>query len=336
MSNSDTVLDSAKIKKNIPKYEEEYDPSKDTRPYHVYRNDIKYKNRNNIDIDRAVFDNDDVKKDFINGQTDTIDYRIKECIREKHQILDLAHMASNIFQLLESYPRFHNIAPKIEVLSANDCQIDVLEDLSMFSNLISLNISDNRLRKIPKLPDSLEELIIDNNQIQFIPYMKNIKRLRARNNDIRKIHYSNSMESLNLTDNIHLTELALLTKLYYLEIARTGISGIPAFPHLKYLDIEETRVKILPELPNLYILSCVKSELSDISKLNNLYSLVSTNSKIRKVHYMETLQKFIYNGNHQNEIQISRSYKVHRIFKNKDDVVDVLLKANPVPVNVMS
>ena len=308
----------------------------DTRPYTVYRNDIKYRNRNDIDMSRAVFENEDVKKDFMNGQTDTIDYRIKDCIREKYQVFDLAHMPSNAFELLKSHKLFNEIAPKVEVLSANDCEFENLPDLTMFSRLISLNIGDNKLTSLPKLPESLEELIIDNNRIQLIPYMKNLKRLRARKNDIKKIHYSATMESLNLSDNTNLKEIAQLPRLYSLDIARTGIADIPTFPNLKFLDMTETNIKSLPNLPLLHILICVRSELSDISKLSNLYSLVSTNSKVRKIHFMETLQKFTYHNDHKNEIRVSNQYKAHRIIKNKSDVIDMMFKENPVPVNVMS
>jgi Leucine-rich repeat (LRR) protein len=340
---SDTDKESTKsrvaynqVSKNPNKYEEDYDPEKDTRSYHVYRNDIKYRDKNDIDIERAIFENDDVKNDFMYGDTDTIDYRIKDCIREKFQVLDLAHMSSNVFALLKSHSSFDNIASKVEVLSANDCSIETLDDLSMFSNLISLNIGDNNLRKLPKLPNSLEELIIDNNKITLIPYMSNLKRLRARNNHLRKIHYSDSMESLNLSKNPNLTELSPLSRLYHLEVGETGISDVPVCPNLKYLDLHETAVRSLPELPNLHILSCVRSELSDISKLTNLYSLVSTDSKLRRIHYMETLQTITYNSAHQNDIRLSNRYRVHRIFRNKNDVIEALFKPNPVPVNVMS
>jgi hypothetical protein len=322
--------------KNPNKYEEDYDPKKDTRPYHVYRNDIKYRDKNDIDIDRAIFDSDAVRDDFLNADTDTIDYRIKDCIREKYQVLDLAHMTPDVFDLLKSHHLFNEIAPKVDMLSVNDCGIETLEDLSMFSNLICLNIGDNQLQKLPKLPSTLEELIIDNNRITLIPYMCNIKRLRARNNRIKKIHYSDSMESLNLSKNPKLAELAPLSRLYHLEVGETGITEVPVCPNLKYLDLHETGVVSLPDLPNLHILSCVRSKLSDISKLTNLYSLVSTDSNVRQIHYMETLQKFTYNSLHQNEIRFSNRYIAHRIFRNKNNIIDVLFKENPVPVNVMS
>ena len=322
--------------KNPNKYEEEYDPRRDTRKYTVYRNDIKYRDKNAIDIDRAEFENDDVMNDFLSGETDTIEYRLKECACEKFQVLDLAHMGSDVFDVLRSHPSFNQIAVRVEVLSANDCGIERLDDLSMFTSLQSLNIGDNDLTVLPKLPSSLEELIIDNNRIRVIPYMSKLKRLRARNNRIKRVHFSDSMESLNLSKNENLTELAPLSRLYHLEIGQTGVTEVPVCPNLKYLDIKATGIQTLPELPNLHILACVGSQLSDISKLTNLYALVSTDSKVRRIHYIDTLQKFTYNSRHQNEIQFSKKYKAHRIFKNKNDIIDVMFKANPVPVNVMS
>jgi len=341
MSNDDANIKRDRKAYNVSskdpnKYEEDYDPKRDNRKYTIYRNDIKYRSRNDIDMGRAIFDSEDVRDDFLNGATDTLDYRIKDCEREKYQVLDLAHMTQDVFDQLYRHEKFESIVSRIEILTANDCGINDLPDLTVFTNLICLNIGDNNVSTLPRLPSSLEELIIDNNQVESIPYMSNLKRLRARNNRLRRIHYSDSMESLNLSKNRDLIELAPLSQLYHLEVGETGVTEIPLCPNLKYLDLYKTRVETLPDLPKLHILTCIKSKLSDISNLTNLYSLVSTGSMIRRVHYMDTLQKFSFDSADQKEIRLSRRYKAHRIFKNKNDVIDMMFKLNPVPVNVMT
>jgi len=88
-----------KLERTIEKYRDDgsnkayidYDPSKDTRSYPVYRNDIKFRHHRNVDPSRAVWD-DDVKKDFHEKDTDSIEYRLEECKRENYETLDLCHM----------------------------------------------------------------------------------------------------------------------------------------------------------------------------------------------------------------------------------------------------
>jgi hypothetical protein len=322
--------------KNPNKFEEDYDPERDNRKYVVYRNDIKYKGRNNIDLSRAIFQDEEVENDFKNCDTDNIDYRIKDCIREKCELLDLAHMTADAFIQLFSHPQFDEIKLKIEVISANESDIEEVPDLRVFNNLISLNLSGNKLDRLPFLPHSLEELIIDDNEIEIVQFMPVIKRIRARNNRLHTIEYSNTLESMCLSNNPNLVQIVELPKLYHLEIKRTGITQIPICPNLKYLDIDETRIRVLPALDNLHILSCVRSKLSDISLLTTLYALVTTDSKIRQIHYMPTLQKLTFNSIHQNEIRLSSRYKAHRMYKNKNDIIDMVFTANPIPVKIMN
>jgi len=319
-------------------------PSSSTQRYMVYRNDIKYKAQNSIDLDRAVFENDEVRKDFM-SDTDNIEYRIKECFREKCQVLDVAHTSAScttttcMMDRIIAHPKFPEIKNHIIIISANDMCIPLYKtplDFSVFSNLLSLNLSNNNLTSLPNLPVSLEELIIDSNRISHIPMMKHIKRIRARQNNLNRIDYAPSLESLNVSDNPELRSIISLPNLYYLDIARTGITQIPMCSNLKYLDMSETRISVLQTLPSLCILRCEKSDLQDISALQNLYVLMTTDSKVRTVHYMDTLQKLTYSGKHKKDIRLSSRYKVYNIVKNSNDVYDITLKAKPVVVKILN
>jgi hypothetical protein len=313
---------------------EDYDPRKDKRKYVVYRNDIKYKTKNKIDLDRAIFHDKETENDFMNCDTDDIDYRIKQCIIEKYQVLDLAHMDKNAFTKLTKHTEYNKIRNNVIVISANESNLSTLPDLSKFRNLISINLNHNNISTLPFLPDSLEELLIDNNQIEFIKYLPNIKRIKARSNKLKKIEYNDKLRSLFLSNNPHLKHIDPLPNLYYLDISKTGICTIPQCKNLKFLDIDGTNIKTLPILNNLHILSCVRSSLGDISNLTSLYSLVSTDSNVRKLHYMDLMQQFSYNSDHK--IQMSSKYKAHHIFKNKTGVIEVIFKENPVPVNILN
>ena len=136
---------------------EDYDPKLDKRKYVVYRNDIKYKNKNSIDLDRAIFHDKETQNDFMNYDTDDIDYRIKQCVLEKYQVLDLAHMDENAFTKLMSHKMINEIKKKVLVISANESNLSKLPNLSVFTNLISINLNHNNIRVLPNLPDTLEE-----------------------------------------------------------------------------------------------------------------------------------------------------------------------------------
>lgn len=320
------------------------DPIKSTQKYMVYRNDIKYKAQNSIDLDRAVFENDEVRQDFM-SDTNGVEYRIKECFREKGQVLDVAHTSAScttktcMMDRIIAHPKFQEIKDHIIIISSNDMCDNLYKtplDFSVFSNLLSLNLSNNGLSSLPNLPASLEELIIDSNKISHIPMMRHIKRIRARQNNLSRIDYTPSLESLNVSDNPELQTIVNLPNLYYLDIARTGITQIPECPNLKYLDMSETRISVLQILPSLCILRCEKSDLRDISALQNLYVLMTTDSKVRTIHYMDTLQKLTYSGEHKKDIKLSSRYKVYNIVKNSNDVYDITLKAKPVVVKILN
>jgi hypothetical protein len=48
-----------------------------TQKYLVYRNDLKYKKFNNIDINKVNWFDDSIKNDFIDKDTDDIAFRKK-------------------------------------------------------------------------------------------------------------------------------------------------------------------------------------------------------------------------------------------------------------------
>ena len=87
------------------------------KQYPVYRNDIKFKKFRNIDPSMAIW-NDDVKHDYYNKDTDSVSYRIEECIREKSEMIDLSHMDEDCFINLFAHKMFPTIRVKIQHIFA--------------------------------------------------------------------------------------------------------------------------------------------------------------------------------------------------------------------------
>lgn len=331
--------------------------------YIVYQNDIKYKTKNDIDLNRAIFANKDVEKDFLDSDTKCVEYRMKEAAREKYQIIDVTHTEDgDILSKILSHNQIDKNKDKVIIISANEIfyktsqtsrdsvsdsgrdsekklqNIVNIPNLSkIFRNLQSINISYNRLKEMPELPEMIEELIADDNLIEKIPSFKNIRRISAKNNNLKEVGYSRSIESLIIPGNSSLFTLGVrsLPNLYYLDISNTGITEIPECSNLKYLNISDTKIRKLPILKNLSILRCERSELEDISNIDSLYVLMLSDSKIRTIRYMENLQKLIYSETDNTKIKISNRYKIYSISKNRNNIYDILLKPQLLPVKIL-
>lgn len=301
----------------------DYDPNKDKRKYIVYRNDIKYKKYRNIDPNRAIWE-EDVKHDFNNIDTDSLEYRINECEKEKYVILDLSYTDKNCFIKLKLHSKYKYIENNLQHLFAEHSNIEIIPDLNEMTKLETLDISFNNLSNLPKLPKSLVELVVNNNKIsQFKNELPNLKRLKVSNNNIASIIYNDSLESIYLNNN-PISYICELPKLYYMNISGTKIDNLYRLPLLKFLNCSKTLIKKIPEMKSLIYLICTNSEVADISELQTLETLEISNSKIIIIHYMEKLKKLIYFDN--GKIKLSSKYKIYNFKQNRNDIIEVNFK----------
>jgi hypothetical protein len=323
--------DTKKLKINEPIYcpdgtdraFRDYDPKKDTRKYPVYRNDIKFKKHRDVDPDRAIWD-PDVKDDFYSKETDSIEYRLEECRREKYETLDISHMKQNCFDMLVKNRMFSRIKCTVQHLLAKDCGLQSVPDLSGLTSLVTLDLSCNELKDLPELPESLEELIVNDNRLTRIANdLPGLKRFNGKNNMIASFNYSNSLESIYLSNN-PINYIPSLSNIYYLDISTTEIKNLHHCPDLKYLDCSYTELQVLPELKLLEYLQCNESQISDIGTLPNLRSLEMINTNITRVSYMKNLGTLIYH--HDNKFGISTQYKIQYVKKNKNNITEITFK----------
>jgi Leucine-rich repeat (LRR) protein len=289
--------------------------------YVVYRNDIKYKNYRNIDPNRARWKSD-VENDYKYKDTDSIEYRIYDCEKENYETLDLSHMESDCFDKLFSNKLFMTIRNKLKHIFARDSNISRIHDLDEFTSLQTLDISNNKLTHIPKLPISIEELIVNDNNITNIDNdLPNLKRLNAKNNKICKINYNRNIESMYINNN-PISEITRLDKIYYLDISNTNIDNLESLPSLTYLDCSHTKIQHIPKMDLLEHLICSESNVQDIDTMNSLKFLEIINTKVKKLKYMRNLCAMSYHND--NNFDISSSYKIKFIKKNKADIIEIL------------
>lgn len=292
--------------------------------YTVYRNDIKFKKYKNIDPECANW-TDDVKSAFLNSNTDSIEYRIEECIKENLETIDLSNMTSKCFDDFLSHSQFKTIVNKVQHIFAQSSNLSVIPNLHKFTNLITLDLSNNELTTIQNLPESLEELILNNNKLTSFVHnnLPNLKRLKITNNNIVEIKLSNSIESAYL-DNNPITNITCINNIKYLNISNTNITHIYSYPKLEIIECQYTKIKCIPKMNTLKELICNYSQVSDISELKYLETIEMINTQITKIHYMNSLYSLKYHGD--NIFRLSNLYQLFNIMKNKRNINEILFK----------
>lgn len=299
-----------------------YDRKLDKGKYPVYRNDIKYKRLRKIDPSRAVW-SDDVKNDFYNKDTDSIEYRMEECVREKYSILDLSHMNKKCFDELFKNEIFLSTMTKIQHMFARDCGLRKIPNLKCMTNLQTLDVSCNKITELSELPETIEELIVDNNRLTFIENnMPKLLRLYCENNKINKINFPGTLERIHMKNN-PIENLPSLCSLYYLDLSSTNVKKLESFPKLKHLLISSTKIEIVKDFALLEHLICNSSEIKRICNTPNLQSIEMANSlNMDCIPYMPKLYRLTYTQTHK--FKLSKKYKIKTVMKNKNNINELV------------
>jgi Leucine-rich repeat (LRR) protein len=106
--------------------------------------------------------------------------------RELYQLIKSLIVAKDVFKLDGNLTKLYNRGS----INVSNKEITNIPNLSLFKNLKTLSLSDNKIEKIPEtLPDSLEELWLYNNKIEKIPdkLPNSLKTLDLTANKIKKV-----------------------------------------------------------------------------------------------------------------------------------------------------
>lgn len=262
--------------------------------YAIYKTDLKHKKDRNLDPDKIIWNNN-LKYLYDNVDLDSLEYRLYECKRSNIITLDLNNLA------LTEFPNISNeYKEKIKNLFIAENSLEILPDLSDFKQLETLDISNNRLTNIIKLPLTLIELCCQSNKLSHLPSYSecpNLKRIECSKNEIKEIPSYSKLESLICNNNIihtigksplkylncsvnKLTKLDQYHNLVDLMCNNNNISDILIYRKLKYLEIIQTNISSIPFMENLEEVYCEKNTVKQISKRYNTES--SINIQIRK------------------------------------------------------
>lgn len=257
----------------------------------------------------------------------TFNLRIDDCIRQKLKYLDLSNINSDdIMKQLFSHKHFKEISSNLEHLFIYECNITNLPDLDIFKKLQTLDISNNKLTTLPKLPASLNELIAKNNNLsEFMINLPNLKRLNCENNKIVKMSITNdNIERLHVRNNpiICLTP-QIMPCIRYLDISNTKIISLPTCPNARVIEIEHTDIKNVPQINTLQHLICNNSKLENIVQMDKLTELEILGTNLLTIPFFPLLESLVVEQQKKQLIKLSSKYKLEYIRKNRQNNLEL-------------
>ena len=170
--------------------------------YVIYNNDIKYsESLDNVDKE-ALYDNK-LKDNIDNNITNKLEYRIQLCEKENYDHIDLSYLDNKLIKNFFSSTFYLKKSSKIKHLFMSNCNIYNIPNISKMEKLETLDISYNNIDELDtNLPNSLTELIINNNRIKSLDInLNNLIRLNCSNNKLRKVPYLSNIQKLDISNN---------------------------------------------------------------------------------------------------------------------------------------
>ena len=217
-----------------------------------------------------------------------------------------------------------------------DCRgIKVLPDLTRFKNLKEFYCSDNKLKSLPTLPQSLEVLYCSKNKLKSLPTLpQNLKKLYCSANKLTSLPTTlpQGLETLYCSDN-QLTSLPDLTRLKNLKelyCYKNQLTSLPTLLQtLETLYCFDNQLTYLPTLPEKIVFICWNNPIWDILNNDNS-SLIKVKQNIKIVnnfrHLNYSLQfkkKFIKWLWKSREKQIMEKYHPKYLLDNLEENTDL-------------
>lgn len=184
---------------------------------------------------------------------------------------------------LTSLPK--HLPPGLTVLNVSNNKLSRLPELPR--TLISLDASYNILTSLPRYPGSLEKLDISHNKLNLLPALPpGLKMLDVSNNAFTRLPILPAgMTTLDASNN-HLTTLPNLPRsLITLIVENNLLSKIPALPvGLLELNVNKNSLTSLPALPRaLATLKCNEKVIRDLPEdLASLHIVGNAKGRITK------------------------------------------------------
>lgn len=287
-----------------------YANKKHTHKYDVYKNDVKFKSKAEIDPERAIWD--ETTKDLFTTKDDIIKYRIEEARKEKFTFIDLSEL--NLKHL--GFPYMKPILTRIQYLFVNGNNISGTFDFSHLDNLTVLDISHNNIdtiipnknlqelncksNNLSSLPaiESLQKMDCDFNKLTNITITPNLKFLLCSNNKLNCITGNNKIEKLICNDN-PIKKITDIKNIKYIDMSNTEIDNIDTFvscDRLQDLVMNNTKITNIPDIKTLRTIEMLNVNIVELPYYPLLHTVFCSLGKTKKVSkkYKENNKKLDY------------------------------------------
>jgi len=233
---------------------------------------------------------------------------------------------------IETY--LNSLSEDILTLSIDGRRIKVLPDLTRFKNLKEFYCSDNKLKSLPALPQSLEVLHCSGNKLTSLSDLpQNLKQVYFTKNKLSSLPtLPQTLEKLYCSSNqlISLPNLTRLKNLKVLECCNNQLSSLPSLPqNLETLFCFNNKLTYLPTLPEKIVFVCWNNPIWDIlDNDNNSFMKVKEKIKIvnnfRHLNYsLQFKKKFIKWLWKSREKQIMEKYHPKYLLDNLEENADL-------------
>ena len=176
------------------------------------------------------------------------------------------------------------VLPIVASISCNGWSINQIEGLEYFTNLISLDCSNNNLTSIPVLPTSLRNLYAGLNQIDTITNLPDsLETLNCNSNLIVSVPtLPSTLTTLKLNSNLVLGTLVLPSGIVNAEFEHNQIDSLGTLPSsLVNLKLGDNNLSVLPLLPaNLSYLSCFSNNLVTLPLMPSSLVYLNANTNL--------------------------------------------------------
>jgi len=256
------------------------------KKYIIYKNDLKYREDRNLDINKIDWNQNDIKH-LMKMDHDTLEYRLNESNNTNYNDLDLEMLKLNQLPSIIRNDIFFNL--KHLFISNNSLNEKI--DLSFLKNLEILDITNNNINNII-VPNSLIELSACNNSItQFISNNK-LKRLKISNNKITELNIPNTIEILEINNNlISSYDFSSYDRLNRLIIFSNPLKKILLPKYVLYVDLSETQIENISNLykiEHLVLNSC--NFIRELPQSDNIKTIELINTPIEKLYFYKNYE----------------------------------------------
>lgn len=249
----------------------------------IYSNDLKYKKYNDIDLNNVKNLDDRIDHD-------TVDYRIKECISSGGNTLDLSHLN------LTKFPKLPNhIIQNVKYLFLSENKLEYIDDLIYFEQLSVVDLCQNRLIKLPIMPNKIKELMIRFNQIDDVTSLNecySLRRLDCSHNMITEIPNMKKLEIL-ICDHNKISNLPTFNNLIRISCASNMIKELPPFPIIEIIECDKNYITKICNYSSLRELYCSNNQINTLSNIQKIDTIHCYKNNIKKIDYYEYLKELV-------------------------------------------